>query len=275
MIRRQTLWLLVLISLGHVFLISAQVQSKSGLPVVESVAFDVFSRVQRVMAGVTDAVGGIWTNSFALRDAAREGDQLRGRVLELQAALQEQEALAARTRALEDALNLKHSLAASTLAARVIAGNPSPGSLTVTIDRGTDDGVTADMAVIGAKGVVGRVIDPVARRAATVQLLTDRLAAVAVKFERSGAGGVVVGGESGPAFRVDYVPTLANVEAGERVLTSGQDGIYPQGFLVGTVDRVTSNSGADREILVRPAVEFSHIDVVLVVLRPSDGKAAK
>lgn len=274
MIRRQTLSLLVIICLGHVLLISAQVQSRNGLPVVESVAFGVFSQVQRTMASVTDAVKGVWTNYFALRGAARQNAGLQEQLLEMQAKLQEQQAIADRARSLEEALNLKQSLAVPTISARVIAGNPSPGSLTVTIDRGTDDGVLADMAVIGARGVVGRVIAPIAKRAATVQLLTDRLAGVAVTFERSNAGGMITGGEGDPPFRAEFVPTSADVQAGERVTTSGQDGIFPQGFLVGIVDRVNRTGGADREIVVRPAVDFSHIDIVLVVTQPPSGRPA-
>lgn len=274
MIRRQTLSLLVIICLGHVLLISAQVQSRSGLPVVESVAFGAFSRVQRTMAAVTDAAKGFWTNYFALRGAARQNAGLQERLLEMEAKLQAQQALADRARSLEEALNLKQSLAVPTISARVIAGNPSPGSLTVTIDRGTDDGVMADMAVIGARGVVGRVILPIAKSAATVQLLTDRLAGVAVTFERSNAGGMITGGEGDPPFRAEFVPTSAEVQAGERVTTSGQDGIFPQGFLVGTVDRVNRAGGAEREIIVRPAVDFSHIDIVLIVTRPSSARPA-
>lgn len=274
MIRRQTLSLLVIICLGHVLLISAQVQSKSGLPVVESVAFGVFSRAQSLLAGAADGVSGVWTNYFALRGAARENARLQERLLEAEARFQEQQALANRARSLEDALSLRQSLTVPTLSARVIAGNPSPGSLTVTIDRGTDDGVMADMAVLGARGVVGRVIMPIAKRAATVQLLTDRLAGVAVTFERSNAGGMVVGGEGDPPFRTEFVPASADIQAGERVTTSGQDGIFPQGFLVGTVDRVNRSGSGEREIVVRPAVDFSHIDIVLVVTEPPSSRPA-
>lgn len=275
MIRRRTYSLLIVICLGHVLLISAQVQSKSGLPVVEDVAFGAFARAQGLLAGIADAGRSLWTNYFALRGAARESEQLRSRILELETRLQQEQAIAGRTRVLEEALKLRETLAAPTLAARVIAGNPSPGSYTVTIDRGTADGISADMAVIAARGVVGRVIPPVSEHAATVQLLIDRLAGIAVTFERSTTGGMVVGGAGDPPFRAEFVNTLADVQAGERVLSSGQDGIYPQGFLVGTVERVDRTSG-ERDILIRPAVDYSHIDVVLVVLRrPEPGSTPK
>jgi rod shape-determining protein MreC len=261
---RRTLSLLTIICLGHVLLISAQVQSKTGVPVLESAAFGVFSEAQRGLTGVADFGRGIWGNYFALRGAARENEELKRRILELEGKVQEQEALAGRTRVLEDALGLRQSQPAPTLAARVIAGSPMPNVLTVTVDRGSDDGVEPDMAVIGAKGVVGRVIAPVARHAATVQLLTDQYAGIAVTFERAAAGGVAVG-DGRTNLRAKYVPVLAVVQAGEKVTTSGQDGVFPPGFLVGVVDSVTGQ-GADREISIRPAVDFSHVDVVLVLL---------
>jgi rod shape-determining protein MreC len=270
MIRRRTLTLFVAVCLAHVLLISAQVQSKSGLPVIETVAFGAFAGVQRLTTGFGDAIGGGWTNYFALRGAARENAALKQRVLDLEGALQQQEALVTRTRSLEDALGLKKALAEPMLAAEVIAGNPSPGTLTVTINRGSSDGITEDMAVIGARGVVGRVINPVAPHAATVQLIVGRTAATAVVFEGSNAGGMATGGAPDRLLRAEFVPVLATITVGERVTTSGQDGIFPQGFLVGTVERV-NRSGPDREIVIRPAVDFTHVDVVLVAARRPSG----
>lgn len=264
MIRRRTFTLFAGVCLGHILLISAQVQSRSGLPVIETAAFAAFAGVQRLTAAVADGIGGIWTNYFALRGAARENAALRQQILTLDAALQQEQAVVGRTRSLEDALALAHSVPDALVAAEVIAGNPSPGTLTVTIDRGTRDGLTPDMAVIGARGVVGRVIAPVSTNAATVQLIVGRGAAVAVAFEKSNAGGMATGGAADGLLRAEYVPVLADVQAGERVVTSGQDGIYPQGFLVGTVQQVNGRGSVDREILIRPAVDFSHVDVVLV-----------
>jgi rod shape-determining protein MreC len=270
MLRRQTFVLFTLISLGHVLLISAQVQSKSGIPVLQAIAFGAFARVQSLTGGVANGVGTLWTNYLAVSGAARENEALRRRVLDLEAELQRQRALAAQSEGLEQLLALKTSLASPTVAARVIAGNPSPGSDRVTIDRGRRDGMRPDLAVIADQGVVGRIVSPVAEHAASVQLLLGSGAAAAVVFERSSAGGVLRGGAArGDMFRVDYVSSSADVQAGERVLTSGQDGIYPQGFLVGTVERVEKGSSGEREILVRPAVDFSHIDLVLVVVPDS------
>jgi rod shape-determining protein MreC len=267
MIRRRTLTLFVVVCLGHVLLISAQVQSTSGVPVIETVAFGAFAAVQRLTAGVADAIRGGWSGYFALRGAARENATLRQQILDLQATVQQQQALVGRTRSLENLLGLKQTLADPTLTAEVIAGNPSPGARTVTINRGTSDGIAPDMAVIGARGIVGRVISPISQNAATVQLIVGRTAALAVVFERSNAGGVATGGAADGFLRTEYVSPTADIQAGERVTASGQDQIFPQGYLVGTVERVDRAGEVDRDVVIRPAVDFSHIDVVLVVAR--------
>jgi rod shape-determining protein MreC len=253
---------------GQVLLISAQVQSREGLPLLQVVAFDGFAAVQRVSGGIVDTLHGIWSQYFGLRGAARENADLRQQVIDLSVQLQQQRAIAERMRSLEDLLGLKPQMPVPTIAARVIAGNVSPGTLTVVIDRGTIDQVAPDMAVLGVDGVVGRVINPVARRAATGQLLIDSNAAAAVVFERSQAGGLAIGGASDGTLLADLVPVLADVQPGERVITSGQDGIYPAGFLVGVVDSVAGAGTPDRTIRIRPATDFSHLDVVLVALTP-------
>ena len=267
-VQRRTTYLLLAICLGHVLLISAQVQSKTGLPVLETVAFGAFARMQQLLGGVADGGHSLWSNYIGLQGAARENAWLRQRNLELEGQLQQAEALASRTRALEEALGLRASIPARVVTARVIAGDPTPGSLTVTIDRGSDDGVQTDMAVIAPRGVVGRVINRPLPHAAQVQLLTGRNAGAAVIFERTGAGGMAVGGAGNPPLRVDLVPNAADVKIGDRVLTSGQDGLFPRGFVIGTVERADRRAGV-WTVAVRPAVDFSHIDVVLVVLENS------
>ena len=137
-------------------------------------------------------------------------------------------------------------MSAPTLAADVISGYVNPSILTVTIDKGSSDGVRPNMAVISSIGVVGRVIGPVAAHAARVQLLIDHNgpAAAGALTERTRAGGMVVGKEGDPPLRMDFVSNLADVKAGDVVVTSGADGIYPRGFRIGWVERSERGDGA-------------------------------
>jgi rod shape-determining protein MreC len=267
--RPRTGLLFLAVVVGHIILISSQVQSRSGVPVLEGVTFGAFARVQQGTSHAFKSVRNVWGNYVDLRGARAENEMLRSRVADLEVRLQEQRALAQRSGQLQALLDLRQFVSVPTLAADVISGFVNPGVLTVTIDKGSSDGVKPNMAVISANGVVGRVIGPLAAHAARVQLLIDHNgpAAAGAMTERTRAGGMVVGKEGDPALRMDFVSNLADVKAGDVVLTSGADGIYPRGFRIGWVEHSERGDGLSLAITVRPAVDFRVLNEVLVVLR--------
>jgi rod shape-determining protein MreC len=261
---RRPATLFVLLCLGHVLLISSQVATRSGQSVLHTATFGSLAWIQNVFANATGGVGSLWRNYVGLRGAARENAELKARLLELEGQLQGERARTRLVDSLEDALGLKRSLVAPTLAARVIAGNPMTGVLTINIDRGADDGVVPNTAVINGQGVVGRVVGRPSARFATVQLLIDRAASAGALIERSSVAGAITGGHADGMFRLELLSSAADVVIGDRVVTSGQDGIYPQGFLIGQVVRI-EGTGKDRDVVVAPAVNFGRIDVVLLL----------
>ena len=181
-------------------------------------------------------------------------------------------ALADRTRGLERLLDLREHLELKTVAAEIIGAAATPDFRTLTIDRGTRDGVRADMSVIAPAGVVGRLVVP-SLRSAKIQLLIDRNAAAGAIIERTRAQGVVVG-SGDDKLRLDYVSEVFDVVAGDVVITSGIDGIYPKGFIIGRIESVEKVGGSYKRILVKPAVDFSALEEVLVVLTPTPARAA-
>jgi rod shape-determining protein MreC len=267
-IRKQTGYLFLGVMVGQVVLVSWQVQNKTGTRLLQAVAFEVFSRIQHGTASMVTRTRGVWTDYVALRGVRVENDDLKRRVAALEVQLQQEHALAARSAQLQQLLDLKSQAEFATVAAEVIAGNPDPQMRTVTIDRGSADGVLADMAVIAPSGIVGRVLGPVGRRAARVQLLVDRNAAAGATTERTRAGGMVVGAEANPPLRMELVSNLNDVKAGDAVVASGVDGIYPKGYLIGHVEYAARGGGLYQTINVRPAVDFSSLEAVLVVLVP-------
>ncbi|MBI2187530.1 MAG: rod shape-determining protein MreC [Acidobacteria bacterium] len=269
-IRQRTGYLFVGLTVGHIVLISAQVNTARGVPVLEAVTFGVFAEVQRAASTAIGSLRSSWTDYVALQEVRRENERLRTEVAQLQVRLQQERALAERARTLESLLDLRSEAELPTVAATVIAGGASPDFRTMTVDKGTADGVRADMAVIAPAGVVGRVITPTPR-AAKVQLLIDRNAAAGALVERSRAQGVAVG--TGGELRLDYVSGTADVEVGDTVVTSGIDGIYPKGFVIGQIESVERGQGAFSAIVVRPAVDFSSLEAVLIVVAPPAASA--
>jgi rod shape-determining protein MreC len=271
-IRQRSGLLFLAVTLGQVLLISAQVNTKSGVPVIERVTFGVFSEVQRGLSGGFSGIRNVWTGYIGLRHLKVENDALKRDLASAQVAVQEQRALADRTRGLERLLDLREHLQLKTVAAEIIGAAATPDFRTLTIDRGTRDGVRADMSVIAPAGVVGRLVVP-SLRSAKVQLLIDRNAAAGAIIERTRAQGVVVG-SGDDRLRLDYVSEVFDVVAGDIVMTSGIDGIYPKGFIIGRIESVERAGGSYKRILIKPAVDFSALEEVLVVLTPTPARAA-
>ncbi len=269
-IRQRAGYLFVAVLLGHVVLISAQVQSKSGVPLIAGVTFGVFAELQRATSAAVSAVQRSWSGYVALRTVRRENDALKRQLADVQIQLQEQRALADRTRGLEKILDLQDRLELKTMAAEAIAAGATLDFLAVTIDKGSRHGLRPDMAVIAPAGVVGRIV-ATSPGAAQVQLLTDVNAAAGAIIERSRAQGIVVGaGDKG--FLLEKVSEVADIAVGDVVVTSGIEGIfgiYPKGFIIGRVETVKKKGSAYDEIRVRPAVDFSSLEEVLVVLTPA------
>jgi rod shape-determining protein MreC len=266
-IRQRAGYLFLGVTLGHILLISAQVNSRSGVPVLEAVTFGLLAEVQRGVSAGFASVGRVWTGYVDLREVQSENERLRRELQEAQVALQRQRALADRSRSLEQLLELRDRSNLKTTAAEIIAAGASPAFRTLTIDKGSGDGVHADMAVIAPAGIVGRIVMP-SSRAARVQLLIDRNAAAGALVQRSRAQGVVTG-SGDELLSLQFVPGIADVALGDLVVTSGIDGIYPKGYVIGRIESLEKGSGTYKHITVRPAVDFTSLEEVLVVLTPT------
>ncbi len=271
-IRQRSGYLFLAVTLGQILLISAQVNSKSGVPVIEAVTFGIFSEVQRGLSGGFSGFRHVWTGYIGLRNLKVQNDALQRDLAVAQVAVQEQRALADRAGSLARLLDMREHLVLKTVAAEIIGAAATPDFRTLTIDKGTREGLKADMAIIAPGGVVGRLVVP-SLRSAKVQLLVDRNAAAGAIVERTRAQGVVVGAGD-DRLRMEYVSEVFDIIAGDVVVTSGIDGIYPKGFIIGRVESVEKSGSAYKRITIKPAVDFSALEDVLVVLTPTPARQA-
>ena len=272
-LRQRSGYLFLAVTLGQILLVSAQVNSKSGVPVIEAVTFGVFSEVQRGLSGGFLGIRRVWTGYVALRHLKVENEALKRDLATAQVAVQEQRAMADRTRGLERLLELRAHLKLETVAAEIIGAAATPDFRTLTIDKGTREGLRADMSVIAPAGIVGRLVVP-SLRSAKIQLLIDRNAAAGAIIERTRAQGVVVGGGD-DRLRLEYTPDVFDVVVGDVVVTSGIDGIYPKGFVIGRIESVERAGSGYKRITIKPAVDFSALEEVLVVLTPTPAREAQ
>jgi rod shape-determining protein MreC len=259
--------LLVAVVLGHVLLISAQVATPAGPSLLRITLVGVVTGIQEASWIVAGAIHGVWDGYAALRNVHRDNARLVQENTDLRVQLQQARANAAGADHMRALLDLRPHLPWRTTGADVVAGSLSPDFRAVTIDKGLADGISRDMPVLNAAGVVGRVAQPSATTA-TVQLLIDRSAAAAVRIDRTRTEGIALG-NGDDTLRLEYLSATADVAVGDTVVTAGIDGVYPPGLGVGLVEHVERAGPAYRRVVIRPFADFSRLETVLVLVAPA------
>jgi len=202
--------------------------------------------------------------------ADQENQELHIQLVAAQAQIQRLGEQAGETQRLRNLLDFKNQLAFQTVAAEVIAsslGNtssPGENSNAIFIDKGSDSGLTADLAVITPEGVVGKIL-AIFPHSAQVLLITDASSGVGVTLAQSRVQGILKGGSSS-LCDLHYVMNEEVVTRGEAVVTSGLDQVYPKGLPVGIVVTV-GDGNIYKTINVKPSADLNRLEVVLVVLR--------
>lgn len=161
-------------------------------------------------------------------------------------------------------LGMRRALVPRSIAAQVVGAELDGRTRTIVIDRGRNDGVVADLPVVAWGGAVGRVI-AAGRGHAKVQLLDDANSGVAAVVQRSRVQGIVVG-RADAGVDLLYVPRFSDVAHGDRVVTSGLDGIFPRGFGIGRVSAIAESPDGSQTIHLEPELDYRLLEEVLVVL---------
>jgi len=252
---------LLLISL---LLSSLSIRSQSYRDPVGHLVLDALAPFQVVFSGLGRSVGHVWTGYVGLVDARRDNQRLQERVAGLESELLRLGELEHENARLAELLSLRARLQGPVYGARVIARDPGPLSMTLTIDRGERDQVRRGMAVLAPAGVVGQVTEA-SHTAARVVLLTDHNSGIDAIVQRSRARGIVQGGNDG-SCQMNYLSRDADVVVGDQVMTSGLDGVFPKGIVIGEVVEVgRRHRGLLQAAVVRPSVALDRLEEVLVV----------
>jgi rod shape-determining protein MreC len=151
-----------------------------------------------------------------------------------------------------------------TLSADVINRDTSRSLRTITINKGTRDGVRQQMPVVTELGLVGRVTD-VSSTFSNVQLITSDDSSISARLQTSREEGSVIG-RSEVSMEMVMLPLNANVQTGDLVLTSGLGGLLPPDLVIGQVESVRrSEAASEQEAIIRSLVDFNRLEIVLVV----------
>jgi rod shape-determining protein MreC len=206
-----------------------------------------------------------WLDYLDLRHVRQQNKDLQQQLTRMhieQAAIAED---ALEGRRLQAMLAFKQRYVGSTVAAQVIGASASDQSHVLTIDKGSNDGLKPDMAVITQDGIVGKLRD-VFPTTSQVLEINDQSSGAGVVLESTRIRAILRGTVAG-RVQIDNLTSDSRIKPGEHVLTSGGDQVYPRGLPVGTIENIAPDPDHQpyTAITVRPAVDLDRVDEVLVI----------
>src|SRR5262245_9690712 len=220
--------------------------------------------LQLAAQATTNWIQDIRNNYSTLAGYRSENEKLRERIQELEVEKNQLLEAEATNRRLQQILEFRSQLPIGSLTASIIADSASTWFKSCLLDKGSADGVRKGLAVVTPFGVVGQVV-AVTARTAEVLLLTDPNSGVDVLVQRTRARGIVSGSlDNGTILK--YVKRSEDIQEGDRLVTSGLDGVFPKGVVVGAVTKVRKQTlGLFQHIEVMPAVNLERTEEVLIV----------
>jgi rod shape-determining protein MreC len=260
-------------------LVTITVDARGGrsgpLSAVSAALGAVIGPLQEGVAAVVRPIGSFVTNVFRAGSLAEENALLREQIVLLRRQQQDVLSLRRENEEFRRQLELRARLGFQTIGAAVTGEVPGNFEWGVYIDRGSVDGVTMDMPVVAGEGLVGRVVE-VYPSTSKVMLIIDPDSAVSVRLSASGERGVLIG-QREELLRFELIDQATDVQPGETVETSGYEieegllGLFPSAIPIGVVDRIEPDeAGLTIDVLVRPYVDFSRLDYVLLVTGTDD-----
>jgi rod shape-determining protein MreC len=209
-----------------------------------------------------------WRNYLWLRGVREENERLKDEIVQMK--MREVRLIedATQARRLQHLFGFKEQYISKSMPAQVISTTGSEFSRAIYIDKGSNDGIAPDMPVVAPEGVVGKVLR-VFPATSLVLLINDPTSGAGVILEKSRLQGILKG-EANGSTTLKNVMSDEKVEVGERVLTSGGDGVFPKGILVGTVRSVAPGQDLFLNIRVRPAAAINRLEEVLVITKMED-----
>ncbi|HNU06789.1 MAG TPA: rod shape-determining protein MreC, partial [Pyrinomonadaceae bacterium] len=266
---RLTPWLMIVLLLGNFVLMAYDAKTASQERVIRVWALAIANFVQSPVTTVSSAVTDYFKSISTLRSAQTENDELKQQVEELKVQVQRSEELSDENERLRSLLSLRSESKYKILPAQIIARDPSAWFDHAVINLGSLNGVKLNMPIVNNGGLIGRVV-AVSPLTAQINLVTkdkSGLGGVIGELATSNAIGVVTGNGKRELLEMGYVPGSIEVQVGEMVYTSGQDGIYPPGLKLGEVVEVRPGSATvPQQIFIRPSARLFAMEEVAVLL---------
>lgn len=256
----------ICMSMG-LLVLDARFRYTEGLRTALALVVYPLQKIATAPASLLERMTGFFATQAMLRE---ENAAMRGKLLEATSKAQRYEAAEAEAAQLRRLIGTAERIERRSIPAEILYTSRDPYSYKLTLDKGAQHGITPGGPVIDAAGVVGQ-ITRVHTLASEVTLITDKDQAIPVQVVRNGLRAVAFGGGSSGKLELRFMAANADVRNGDRLVTSGIDGTYPEGLPVARVERVERDAAnAFARIECEPAAGVQRGRYVLVL--SSDAK---
>jgi len=233
----------------------------------DRILLGVMGPIQSQLSGFAEAVSSVFDHYLFVVGTSHENEVLKVELAGSTTALSELASLRTENDRLRRLNGLRESAPGRLVGASVIGRGTSSRFHTLRIDRGSDLGVEPGMAVVSVSGIVGQILRA-SRGYADVLLLTDGLSSAGAMIQKSGLRGLAVG-DSSNRLQLDFLRRneLAGVSTGDLVVSSGEDGVFPEGVPLGRVVVAEApETGLFLNIVIEPSAALHRVEEVMVVV---------
>lgn len=230
---------------------------------IRMVAVTTLAPFERFFIYSGEKVRGVWANYIDLRHVRSENLRLKAESERMQLDRAREQEDARQARRIQALLGFKEQWIDATVAAQVIGTSGSETSRVLYLDKGTKDGIRADMPVITPDGVVGKVL-AVYGETSQVLLINDPTSGLGATLVNSRLQGIVKGTATGE-LQLNYIMGDEQVQPGEPLVTSGGDRVFPKGLPIGKVITVSMGRNLFLNIGLKPAADLNRLEEVLVI----------
>jgi len=256
----------ILLAVVSLTLLTWKVKNRVPVAFYENTVLSITRPLQQVATWTTRSLREVWGNYVYLVGVQRDNQRLREELKWLRQENHRYLEAYLQYQRLQRLLNFREQTPLDVVAAEVVGRDSNSWTEIIHINRGTRDKVAKGYPVVTHDGLVGQVIHA-APALSQVMLLTDFRSGVDALVQRTRASGVVTGrGRDLAALK--FLPVGADIQPGDRLISSGMGGVFPKGLIIGAVKDLSRNGRQGHQVEIQPNVDFSHLEEVLVLVKP-------
>jgi len=266
-LKNRAVLITIILFIAAIQLYSLNIRERKSQNFISGVVLTATYYPQKLIYTVSDKLVNVWRDYLDLVNVREENIKLKEDISKLRMEKFELAEAGIQNKRLKKLLNFKEIPSYPVVPANVIGGSPSMlRSEVIIVDRGSSDGISRGMPVASSEGIVGKVLT-VGDKSSEVLLITDPVSAIDAFVHRTRVRGIVKG--SGGGCTMEYIEQNSDISVGDKVISSGKEGFFPKGVVVGTITDIETK-GSFLSAKVSPFVDLDSLEEVVIILKSNN-----